>query len=329
MNQDRAHRGLPPLTNDNRAPLPPAPPRTQRSDKGKPRRKGGDSQSLPAKQPTSCQGGDSQSQDRGDSPSPQGGLPVPQLSPLTLPSTKTPVAPSARSADDARRAGAGSSARKVGGSAASTGAAAPTRTTGPRSPARSRTSQVHADAIRTVEAGWPKELAALLPDHRPPVLRDAIGQALDGGRTAQQLVERIRRRWWTHGYARALAEGQLSSPVGVAVGLVRPSTDCPDPMCEDGVTLHLGDTCPKCEQRRSDRRRGRVPAPREKGPAPHWWECTGEACTAAGKGTRPDDGLCWQCRDRAEQTVVQHATAALAGGSRAPAADNPLGAHAG
>ncbi|MFE9845013.1 helix-turn-helix domain-containing protein, partial [Streptomyces goshikiensis] len=30
VNQDRANRGLPPLTNDNRAPLPPAPPRVPR-----------------------------------------------------------------------------------------------------------------------------------------------------------------------------------------------------------------------------------------------------------------------------------------------------------
>ncbi|MEU8943469.1 hypothetical protein AB0C97_36355 [Streptomyces goshikiensis] len=148
------------------------------------------------------------------------------------------------------------------------------------------------------------------------MLREAILQALDGGRTAHQLVERIQRRWWTHGYARALAEGQLASPVGTAVALVRPSTDCPDPMCEDGVTLHLDDGCPKCEQRRMDRRRGQVPGPREKGPAPQWWECDGPGCTTAGKGPRPADGLCWQCQERVEeaaaQTAVQGVSATLA-----------------
>ncbi|MFD4924238.1 hypothetical protein ACFWNE_23460 [Streptomyces goshikiensis] len=173
-----------------------------------------------------------------------------------------------------------------------------------------------ADAVRAVETGWPRELAALLPDHRPAVLREAILQALDGGRTAHQLVERIQRRWWTHGYARALAEGQLTSPVGTAVALVRPSTDCPDPMCEDGVTLHLGDGCPKCDQRRTDRRRGQVPGPREKGPAPQWWECEGQGCTAAGKGPQPAGGLCWQCQERVEeaaaQTAVQRESATLA-----------------
>ncbi|WP_254211705.1 hypothetical protein [Streptomyces sp. ADI95-16] len=172
-----------------------------------------------------------------------------------------------------------------------------------------------------MEAAWPRELAALLPDHRPSVLREAILQALDGGRTAHQLVQRIQRRWWTHGYARALAEGQLASPVGVAVALVRPSTDCPDPMCEDGVTLHLGDGCPKCEQRRTDRRRGQVPGSREKEPAPHWWECDGQGCTAAGKGPRPADGLCWQCQERVEQaaaqTAVQRVSATLAAEAQA------------
>ncbi|MEU9305932.1 hypothetical protein [Streptomyces sp. NPDC048269] len=143
------------------------------------------------------------------------------------------------------------------------------------------------------------------------MLRQAILQALDGGRTPQQLIERIQRRWWTHGYARALAEGKLSSPVGVAVGLVRPSTDCPDPMCEDGTTLHLEQPCTNCTERRADRRRGRAPAPGEKHPRPEWWECEGEDCTAAGKGPRPDDRLCRQCRDQAEQAEIQHATAGL------------------
>ncbi len=316
VNQDRANRGLQPLTNENRAPLSPAPPRVPRSDRGKPRTGGGDCQSPPVEHPDSGGRGDCQSLGRGDSVSRQGGLTVPQPSPLTLPVTETPVAPAARSADDARRAGAGSSARNSGGFAASAGADAPAVTVGCGTSASQRIPPGMADAIRAVETGWPRELAALLPDHRPAVLREAILQALDGGRTAHQLVERIQRRWWTHGYARALAEGQLTSPVGTAVALVRPSVDCPDPMCEDGVTLHLGDGCPKCDQRRTDRRRGQVPAPREKGPAPQWWECEGQGCMASGKGHRPAGGLCWQCQERVEeaavQTAVQRVSATLA-----------------
>lgn len=310
VNQDRAHRGLPPLTQQTRPPLPPAPPRAERSDKGKPRRQGGDCQPPPP-QPDSQGRGDCQSRDRGDWQSRQGGLPVPQPSPVTLPVRETPMAPAARSADDARRATAGSSARKAGGCAAPAGADAPTPAARSRTAPRERMPQGQADLVRAVEAGWPRELAALLPPHRPAVLREAILQALDGGRTPQQLVERIHRRWWSHGYARALAEGELASPVGAAVGLVRPSTDCPDPMCEDGTTLHLGDACPKCAERRADRRRSHVPAQRQTTPQPHWWECADDHCTAAGKGPRPHDGLCRQCRDRAEQAHIQQATAGL------------------
>ncbi|MGW1770057.1 hypothetical protein ACWCQL_39195 [Streptomyces sp. NPDC002073] len=186
-----------------------------------------------------------------------------------------------------------------------------------------------ADAVRTVEVAWPAELAALLPTHHPALLRKTILEALDEGRTGPQLAERVRRRWWTHGYARALAEGELASPVGVAVALVRPSVDCPDPMCEDGTTLHLGEPCPKCEQRRTDRRverrtgcgtdhgAARLPGPRGKTPAPRWWECAGQGCTASGKGLQPTDGLCWQCHDHTAHTAVQQLSARLTAGTEA------------
>uniref|UniRef100_UPI002F9081CA helix-turn-helix domain-containing protein n=1 Tax=Streptomyces sp. NBC_01001 TaxID=2903713 RepID=UPI002F9081CA len=85
VNEDRAHRGLPPLTQHTRPTLPPAPPRTERSDKGKTLQKGGDSQSPPAKPLESGGRGDSQSRGRGDCQSPQGGLTVPQPSPLKKP----------------------------------------------------------------------------------------------------------------------------------------------------------------------------------------------------------------------------------------------------
>lgn len=312
VNQDRAQHGLPPLTQQTRPALPPAPPRTQRSDKGKPRQSGGDCQSPPPPPHDFEARGDCQSRGTGDSESRQGGLSVPQPSPLTLPVKETPRAPAARSADDARRAPTGSSARKAGGYAAPPAAGAPTTPSAEsRKTPRRRMPQGQADSVRAVEAGWPSELARLLPAHRPAVLRQAILKALDGGRTPQQLLERIQRRWWTHGYARALAEGELSSPVGVAVGLVRPSTDCPDPMCEDGTTLHLDQPCTNCNERRADRRHGHAPAPGNTYPRPEWWECEGEHCTATGKGPRPDDGLCWQCQDQQELDQIQHATADL------------------
>ncbi|MEV7835373.1 hypothetical protein AB0P12_32835 [Streptomyces subrutilus] len=180
-------------------------------------------------------------------------------------------------------------------------------------------------AVATVEAAWPEALAALLPTFRPQALTTAILAALDGGRSAEQVAERVRRRWWEHGYAMDAAEGGkgIGSAVGVAVGLVRPSTDCPDPMCEDGARIHIGprDVCPKCEERRAarraDRRQGVVPGPRsDAGPAPVWWACEGtrpdgRQCEATGKGTRPADGLCWACHDRVEADEIRRGTAAL------------------
>ncbi|MFI1452123.1 hypothetical protein [Streptomyces virginiae] len=242
--------------------------------------------------------------------------------------TEDDQAPAARAAGDARRASAGSSARgSAGGSAASDGAGAPHQ--GSRSGKAGKTggtrmSAERAAAVATVEAAWPEGLAALLPKYRPVVIRDTILAALDGGRTAEQLAERVRRRWWNHGYAMDAAEGGkgLGSAVGVAVGLVRPSTDCPDPACEDGARIQFGprDVCPKCEERRAERRalrrQGIVPGPREAGPAPVWWDCEGTTpegrrCEATGKGTRPEHGLCWVCHDRAEAEVIERATADL------------------
>ncbi|MFJ7023510.1 hypothetical protein ACIQUW_34620 [Streptomyces sp. NPDC101117] len=204
------------------------------------------------------------------------------------------------------------------GASAAPAAAKPSRKKAPAKKAGKagvRMTREQAAAVAAVEAAWPAELAALLPKYRPDVIRDAVLEAMDFGRSAEQLVERVRRRWSLHGYADALLPGGkgIGSPVGVAVGLVRPSTDCPDPMCEDGTTLHMNDACPKCEQRRIDRkadhRAGRVPDQRtDRGPAPKWWTCEGPDCEKPGKGERPADGLCSTCRE--EMTAATERLAA-------------------
>ncbi|AVZ78008.1 hypothetical protein SLUN_38940 (plasmid) [Streptomyces lunaelactis] len=231
--------------------------------------------------------------------------------------TSPPAAAPASAPEHEKTGDATPSARPHGerGASATSGGTRTSKKASPKkaSKTRFRMTREQAAAVATVEAAWPAALAELLPKYRPDVIRDAVLEALDGGRTADQLAARVQRRWSTHGYADALATGGkgIGSPVGVAVGLVRPSTDCPDPMCEDGVTIHVGDACPKCEQRRldrkADRRQGRVPDQRkDQGPAPECWTCEGPDCEKPGKGQRPEDGLCRTCREQ-----LQAATARL------------------
>ncbi|QDN84435.1 hypothetical protein FNV61_00505 (plasmid) [Streptomyces sp. RLB3-6] len=180
--------------------------------------------------------------------------------------------------------------------------------------------------MKLVEGAFPEQLQALLPSYRPQVLRDAILEALDS-RTPEVLAERVLRRWWMHGYETAAAPGGkgIGSAIGVAVALVRPSTDCTEPLCEDGVILDKKVPCRTCEQRSVDRKTGRtgggVPAQRGE-PGEHgegqagvdWrpdprWKCRN--CRTLGKTGQevPEDGLCRSCRSEAEQAAA--AAAAL------------------
>ncbi|WP_432089678.1 hypothetical protein [Streptomyces sp. bgisy095] len=205
-------------------------------------------------------------------------------------------APPARSAGDARRATTGSSAREgEGGSAASKDkSSAPKKGT---SGSGVRMSRAQAEAVRTVEAGLPAELVPLLPKHRPAVVRDALLAAVSG-RTADQIVARVERRWLAWGYSLAAMDGEIKSPVGVLVRLLEHGK-CGDPMCEDGTALDTGAACRECEVRRADRRREfkrskgegvpsqRPAAGRER------WVCVD--CGRPGPGPGPADGVCADC----------------------------------
>lgn len=184
--------------------------------------------------------------------------------------------------------------------------AAPKKTTAKKKEPGRRLTQQEAAAVKQVEAAFPEQLQ--LPSYRPPVLRDAILEALDS-RTADVLVKRVKRRWWKHGYEEAAMPGGkgIGSPIGVAVALVRPSTDCPEPMCEDGVILDSGGPCRTCEQRKEDRK---APVPAQRGgsgeqgdaaPASRRWKC--RECHTLGKSSSeaPEDGLCGPCRKEAQE----------------------------
>ncbi|GAA1376743.1 hypothetical protein ACFPK5_00830 [Streptomyces beijiangensis] len=92
----------------------------------------------------------------------------------------------------------------------------------------------------------------------PKTLVTAVTKALKE-RTAEQLVARVLRRWTAHGYAEKFETGRLERPVGAAVAMVRPPTECPDASCEDGELLADGvdrladgEPCVLCIERGKD-----------------------------------------------------------------------------
>jgi hypothetical protein len=95
---------------------------------------------------------------------------------------------------------------------------------------------------------------------RPRALVTAVERELRRV-SRHRLVERVRRRWISHGYARLLAEGTLKRPVGAAVAMVKAGS-CPNPRCEDGW-LEDGEVCRACEEREKDRRAEQARQPQE------------------------------------------------------------------
>ncbi|MEW2615165.1 helix-turn-helix domain-containing protein [Streptomyces sp. NPDC047880] len=274
INESRRRRGRGPLTPENRPDIAPAPSRTQRSDKGKPRPKKvaagqrGDTESpLDSATPSPPSGG-TESPVRGDSQSQQGGLTDPQTSPPEPPHSNLPGAPSARSAGNGRRPSTGSSARGTSsGSAAASGAEAPNGKS-----ARSGREVLVTPEVQLVLEAFPDALREALVSKartdRPKTVIKAIEEQLAGGGLdqARRLGARVARRWVTHGYTKHHAAGRLTSPVGATVAMLKPGP-CPDPRCEDGE-LDDGAPCRACIEReknyRADRERERKAAAAEK-----------------------------------------------------------------
>lgn len=261
------------------------------------------------------------------------------------------LAPSARSAPDARRATAGSSAREDSSGCAATddsgpvpgseegpvpgrGAAEavprPRKVTGSGTGARKAspfTPEVR-QRIYATEALLPADLRAALAatfpyGHLPNVNRVLTAQALES-RSPEQLGERAARRWISYGYERDHYDGCLRSPLGVVEELLRPTPYCPDAECEDGVNLHTGDPCKLCEarteQRRTDRRAGR-PVPAHRPPRLYRDREQCEVCDRPFPGNAPADRVCGGCR-----TELARATALLTDGpgpEREPVTEPP------
>ncbi|MGV9277696.1 hypothetical protein [Streptomyces griseosporeus] len=124
--------------------------------------------------------------------------------------------------------------------------------TAPKPPRRGSGDEVALppDVLKVLDAFRPELRAAMRETAHtdtPKTLVTAVTKALKG-RTAEQLVARVRRRWTTHGYAVKFEAGQLERPVGAAVAMLRHG-ECPDADCEDGTVLQSGEACALCIER--------------------------------------------------------------------------------
>lgn len=300
INHQRESLGRPPITRQTRPDLAEAPPKAARSDKGKKRPKKDDQDADPGTDSPPGPGTDSPWPTGGnpgtdsphptDSESPAQGLTVPQ--PSKTPSEIPPeLAPSARSAADVRRTGAGSSARANGDSAASS--------------KKLRLTSEQRAALRAVEAALPRPLLAQLPGQRIPGNNyRAVLAALDA-RTPEQIAGRIGRRWVGWGFEPAFFDGQILNPIGAAMALLGPTPYCPDPSCEDGVMVDTSAECRACVERRANRRaaynRGEDPR-RPAGASTPRPECVD--CGRPLVGGIPDDGMCRRCRDAPADAIT-------------------------
>lgn len=231
--------------------------------------------------------GDAKDRESGDAKNRAGNYTKPELD-----ESGTTGAPAARSAGDARRASAGSSACDARGGSAATGKTS--------SSAKAKLTREQAAAVALIEDALPEGLVEelrgkrLMGRHLPVSVRLAIVKALDG-RTPEQLVDRVARRWVRHGYAKELRDGRgLSSPLGVVHALVR-AGECPDLGCEDGAMLDTGADCRACEGRKDSHRRGERKTssmPRQRQAAPSW-TCTG--CFADSFTAPPETLQCPTC----------------------------------
>jgi hypothetical protein len=107
-------------------------------------------------------------------------------------------------------------------------------------------------SLRAVVEALPHALRLQLPRGPLPRTVQAVLAEQLAGRTVAQLVERVERRWILYGYEidadpRAGGTG-LRRPVGVLTTLLRHG-QCPDPRCEDGVSIDTFKPCPRCQER--------------------------------------------------------------------------------
>ncbi|PBC72404.1 hypothetical protein BX261_7278 [Streptomyces sp. 2321.6] len=130
------------------------------------------------------------------------------------------------------------------------------------------------------------------------------------GRTAEQLVDRVSRRWHSHGYARKFEAGKLERPVGAAVAMLRHG-ECPDPECEDSELIGTGAACRLCIERnknyKADHAAQRRPE-REAAAA----TAAARRCPGCERDRGSDGAVCGECTADLERAIVAAADRAAA-----------------
>ncbi|MEU6595056.1 hypothetical protein ABZ923_38665 [Streptomyces sp. NPDC046881] len=226
-------------------------------------------------------------QDGDDVHPPQGGVTKNQSN-----QNQKKTAPAARSAGDARRASTGSSAGAAQGGSAATEKRAPSRK-------KTRLSPVETALVAVVERAVPPSLLELLSGQKVPhCWRVSVLRELEH-RTAEQLADRVARRWVRHRYQSHLLAGRgIDNPYKVLQALVR-AGECPDAGCEDGELIDTGADCRTCQERKARRGPGgSVPTQRTGGRA--WWECrTCRNPKPVRRESEPEDRVCQDCNREA------------------------------
>lgn len=116
--------------------------------------------------------------------------------------------------------------------------------------------------LRAVVEGVPGPLKQLLQVDWPRGLPGRVNELIEAGltrehRTADQLLERMARRWQAFGYEDALLSQSgdgIRRSIGVLEELLSPSKCWGNNIdCEDGTELYTDRECPRCAEARQDR----------------------------------------------------------------------------
>jgi len=150
----------------------------------------------------------------------------------------------------------------------------------------------------------------------PKTLVNAVTKALQG-RTAEQLVDRVSRRWWLHGYEAKFEAGELLRPVGAAVAMLRHG-ECPDQQCEDGRGAD-GEPCRLCVERGKDYKADWAAARRAQKEAAEA-AARSRFCPGCERDRGTEGALCVDCTGSFERSVLAAADRAAAEAALEPGA---------